>query len=204
MPTPLTDSTLFRAPDFVIHDPPGWAGRTIVKRLRGVDVDDRHVIVGDGRPLGLVREGRRRWSEILYRSLLEVVDPDGAVLLELLTTGRSVTVRDAERRRFGELRRHPVRPGPTPPRVYLRAGPTDEVVATLAERSIYTRFGVPGVSRLVDGSGREVAEVTSAGDFRHVVHVSPEVGDPLRTLAIAFACSFVDRRWLYITSSHPR
>ena len=197
----LVDSQLFAAARFELRDPPGRVGRWLLRRVRGIEVDSRHLIVAaDGQPLGLVRKARRRLGELLYSSRLEVVDPGGNVLLVLLSTGSSLSVRDAGGQ-LGVLRRRLAERRPPQPRVRLYAGAvgSEVEVATLAPRAEYARFGDPGVSVIVDSSGATAARITGAGDFRHVAEISAGIEDELRVLVIAFTCAFVDHYWLYWT-----
>jgi hypothetical protein len=196
---PLADSQLFAASQFVLRDPPGRVGRWMVRRARGTEIDARHLLVGaDGQPLRLVRRARRRWQEVLYASRLEVVDPGGTVLLVLLTTHTSVTVRDAGGQ-LGVLRRlvGPTRRGGLDVRLYAGAAGSEVEVATVSTRGGYSRFNPPGVSLIVDGSGATAAQITGAGDFRHVAEIAAGADDALRALVIAFACSFALHEWLH-------
>ncbi|HTN23099.1 MAG TPA: hypothetical protein VL120_03880 [Solirubrobacteraceae bacterium] len=198
---PLADSDLFAATQFELRDPPGRVGRWVVRRVHGAEVDSRHLLVrADGQPLGLVRKARRRLAELLYSSRLEVVDPGGTVLLVLLSTSTSLSVRDAGGQ-LGVLRRRLAERRPPQPRVRLYSGPvgSEVEVAALAPRGEYARFGAPGVSLIVDPSGATAARVTGAGDFRHVAEISAGIDDALRVLVIAFTCSFADHHWLYWT-----
>jgi hypothetical protein len=196
---PLADSQLFAVSRFELRDPPGRVGRWLVRRVRGAEIDGRHVLVGaDGQPLGLVRKARKPLSQLLYHRRLEVVDPDSTVLLVLLTTSSSLTVRDAGgqlgvlRRRLGPSKR------PRPDvRLYAGAAGSEVEVGAVAPRIGYSRFNPPGVSTIVDLSGATAAQVTGAGDFRHVAEISAGIDDVVRVLVIAFTCSFADHEWLY-------
>jgi hypothetical protein len=199
--SPLADSQLFAAAWFSVRDPPGRVGRWLVRRLRGAEIDSRHLIAdAGGQPLGLVRKARRPLSQVLYHRRLEVVDPGGTVLLVLLTTRSSLTVRDAGGQ-LGVLRR---RLGPTKQerpavRLYAGAAGNEVEVGAVAPRIGYSRFNPPGVTTIVDLSGATAAQVTGAGDLRHVAEISAGVDEVLRVLVIAFACSFADHEWLWWT-----
>jgi hypothetical protein len=194
--TPLAASRLFAAPAFVVRDPPGRAGRWLVRRARGAQIDPRHLIVGaDDEPLGLVRRARRRPQELLYMSRWEVVDPGGTLLLALLFTNTSVTVRTGDGR-LGVLRRN-LGFSKGPPATPVRLLDGDEELGCLAPRAAYGRSRPPGESRILDAAGMPAAQITGAGDYRHVVEISAGIDDALRVLVIAFACSFVNPRWLW-------
>jgi hypothetical protein len=204
----LQESALFRAAAFAIADPPGPAGRALMRRRRGIELDPRNAFVGAaGAPLGLVRRARRRPGELLYDFVLEVVDPGGDVLLRLPATQRSLSVRYAGGPPVGIIQNagfRRERRGERPTRMHVslrQAGPDGYVeVGTLAEREPYRRYAPPGLSRILDLAGDEVATVTSA-DFRHTVAVSSAASDPLRTLAVAYACSLVEHRWLVLRAA---
>ena len=203
---------LFTETSFVVTATPNAFGRALLRLVKHVDTDARHWVRDrSGEPIAIVVPVTRRLRNAIDGyTRHDVLDASTETKLLALRAGTlTLTVDDPTATRSAASTTPPAAAGASSS---SRSTPVSRKArASCAARRPRSATSCPGqgfprgayaygVLEIADTSDATVATATNADMVNNVVEIAPALEPPLRLLAVAFACSLVDHRWMHVPS----